>query len=63
MQTVVMSFGRNLYLGKPDLPIGHVHVYFPVQVVHKIGGALLHPAPPRCYPTEGAKVQAQQRTK
>ena len=30
MQTVVMSFGRNQYLGKPDLPINHVHVYFPV---------------------------------
>ena len=30
MQTVVMSFGRNQNLGKPDLPIHHVHVYFPV---------------------------------
>ena len=36
MQTVVMSFGRNQYLEKPDLPINHVHVYFPVQVVHKL---------------------------
>ena len=36
LQTVVMSFGRNQYLGKPDLPINHVHVYFPVQVVHKL---------------------------
>ena len=36
MQTVVMSFGRNQCLGKPDLPIYHVHVYFPVQLVHKL---------------------------
>ena len=36
MQTVVMSFARSLYLGKAELPIGHVHVYFPVQVVHKV---------------------------
>ena len=36
MQTVVMSFGRNQSLGKPDLPIHHLHVYFPVQVVHKL---------------------------
>ena len=28
MQTVVMSFGRNQGLGKPDLPIHHLHVYF-----------------------------------
>ena len=34
MQTVVMSFARGLYLGKPELP--HVHVYFPVQIVHKV---------------------------
>ena len=26
MQTVVMSFGRNQHLGKPDLPINHAHV-------------------------------------
>ena len=25
MQTVVMSFGRNQSLGKPDLPIHHTH--------------------------------------
>ena len=36
MQTVVMSFGRNQNLGRPDLPIHHVHVYFPVQLVHKL---------------------------
>ena len=36
MQTVIMSFGRNLYLGKPDLPISNTHVYFPAQVVHKL---------------------------
>ena len=36
MQTVVMSFGRNISLGKPDLPIHHLHVYFPVQLVHKL---------------------------
>ena len=36
MQTVVMSFGRNQALGKPDLPIHHLHVYFPVQLVHKL---------------------------
>ena len=36
MQTVVMSFGRNLSLGKPNLPIHHIHVYFPVQFVHKL---------------------------
>ena len=36
MQTVVMSFARGLYLGKPELPIDHVHVYFPVQIVHKV---------------------------
>ena len=35
-QTVVMSFGRNLCLGKADLPINHVHVYFPVHIVHKL---------------------------
>ena len=29
MQTVVMSFGRGLYLGKAELPIDHVHIYFP----------------------------------
>ena len=31
-----MSFARGLYLGKPELPIDHVHVYFPVQIVHKV---------------------------
>ena len=36
MQTVVMSFARGLYLGKPELPINHVHIYFPVQIVHKV---------------------------
>ena len=36
MQTVVMSFGRNQSLGKPDLPIHYLHVYFPVQLVHKL---------------------------
>ena len=36
MQTVLMSFARGLYLGKPELPIDHVHVYFPVQIVHKV---------------------------
>ena len=36
MQTVVISFGRNQYLGKPDLPINQAHVYFPVQLVHKL---------------------------
>ena len=36
MQTVVMSFGRNISLGKPDLPIHHLHVYFPAQLVHKL---------------------------
>ena len=23
-------------IGKPDLPIHHVHVYFPVQLIHKL---------------------------
>ena len=36
MQTVVMSFARGLYLGKPELPIDHVHIYLPVQIVHKV---------------------------
>ena len=36
MQTVVMSFARGLYLGKAELPIDHAHVYFPVQIVHKV---------------------------
>ena len=36
MQTVIMSFARGLYLGKPELPIDHVRVYFPVQIVHKV---------------------------
>ena len=36
MQTVVVSFGRNQCLGKPDLPIYHLHVYFPLQLVHKL---------------------------
>ena len=36
MQTVVMSFARGLYLGKPELPIDHVHIYFPAQIVHKV---------------------------
>ena len=36
MQTVVMSFGRNQDLGKADLPLHHLHVYFPVQLVHKL---------------------------
>ena len=36
MQTVVMSFVRGLYQGKAELPIDHVHIYFPVQVVHKV---------------------------
>ena len=31
-----MSFGRNQSLGKPDLPIHHLHVYLPVQLVHKL---------------------------
>ena len=36
MQTVVMSFARGLHLGKAELPIDHVHIYFPVQIVHKV---------------------------
>ena len=36
MQTVVMSFGRNQNSGRPDLPIHHVHIYFPAQPVHKL---------------------------
>ena len=36
MQTVVMSFGRNQSLGKPDLPIHHLHIDFPVQLVRKL---------------------------
>ena len=36
MQTVVVSFGRNQSLGKPDLPIHHLHVYFPVQLAPKL---------------------------
>ena len=36
MQTVVMSFARGLHLGKPELPIDHVHIYFPAQIVHKV---------------------------
>ena len=36
MQTVVMSFARGLYLGKPELPIDHVHIYFPARMVHKV---------------------------
>ena len=31
MQTVVMSFARGLYVGKPELPIDHVHVSFPFR--------------------------------
>ena len=31
-----MSFGRNMSLGKPDLPIHHLHVYFLVQLEHKL---------------------------
>ena len=34
-RTLAMSFGRNQSLGKPDLPIHHLHV-FPVQLVHKL---------------------------
>ena len=36
MQTVVMSFARDLHLGKPELSMDHVHVYFPVQIAHKV---------------------------
>ena len=36
MQTVVMSFARGLYLGKPELPIDHAHIYFPAQIAHKV---------------------------
>ena len=36
MQTVVMSFARGLYLGNAELPTDHVHIYFPVQIVHKV---------------------------
>ena len=36
MQTVIMSFGRNLHLGEPDLPVGDTRVYFPVQIVHRL---------------------------
>ena len=36
MQTVVMSFGRNQNLGRPDLPIHHLRVYFPVQLIHRL---------------------------
>ena len=36
MQTVVMSFGRNVSSGKPNLPIHHLRVYFPVQLAHKL---------------------------
>ena len=36
MQTVVMSFGRNQSLGKPDLH--HLHVYFPVQAGTQTSG-------------------------
>ena len=38
MQTVIMSFGRNLLLGKADLPVSDTHVYFPVQIVHRLMG-------------------------
>ena len=31
-----MSFARGLYLGKPELPIDHVHIYFPAQIAHKV---------------------------
>ena len=36
MQTVVMSFARGLYLGKPELSIDHVHTYFPVQIAREV---------------------------
>ena len=34
MQTV-MFFARGQHLGKPELPMDHVHIYFRVQIVHK----------------------------
>ena len=49
MQTVVMSFGRNQNLGRPDLPIHHLHVYFPVQLVHKLIERMKAAALPRCH--------------
>ena len=49
MQTVVMSFGRNQSLGKPDLPIHHLHVYFPVQLVHKLVERMKTVAVHRCH--------------
>ena len=27
---------QSVPIGKPDLPIHHAHVYFPVQLVHKL---------------------------
>ena len=31
-----MSFARGMALGKPDLPVGDTHVYFPVQIAQSL---------------------------
>ena len=57
MQTVVMSFARNLYLGKAELPISHVHVYFPVQVVHKLAERCIELGMQDVTPDEGKRYK------
>ena len=57
MQTMVMSFARNLYLGKADLPINHVHVYFPVQVAHKLAERCVELGMQDVTPDEGKRYK------
>ena len=56
-QTVVMSFGRNMSLGKPDLPIHHLHVYFPVQLVHKLVERMIDLKFTNATPEDGKKYK------
>ena len=52
-----MSFGRNMSLGKPDLPIHHLHVYFPVQLVHKLVERMIDLKFTNATPEDGKKYK------
>ena len=62
MQTVIMSFGRKQSLGRPDLPIHHLHVYFPVQLVHKLVARMNSLRFVEVMPKDGKKYKQNQES-
>lgn len=48
-----MSFARGLAFGKPDLPLGDTHVYFPVQIVPSLIEQFDHIGYAKCVPKDG----------